>query len=46
MTNLAPPQTLGRAPVFFDATGNRWRRNLTLLLAAMLMLPLGASYAA
>lgn len=46
MTNLAPPQTLGRAPVFFDATGKRWQRILNLLLAAMLMVPLGGSYAA
>ena len=46
MTNLAPPQTLGRAPVFFDAPGKRWRRILTLLLAAVLIAPSGGSYAA
>ncbi|MCU1515949.1 MAG: glycosyl transferase [Pseudarthrobacter sp.] len=42
MTIPAPPPSLGRAPVFFDESGNRWRRITSILLAALLAVALSA----
>jgi biofilm PGA synthesis N-glycosyltransferase PgaC len=42
MAKPAPPPALGRAPVFFDATGQRWHRVLSLMLAAVLLVVLSA----
>ena len=42
MTIPAPPQPLGRPPVFFDASGKRWRRILGLLFACLLIVVLSA----
>jgi poly-beta-1,6 N-acetyl-D-glucosamine synthase len=42
MTKPAPPHSTGRAPVFFDATGYRWQRVLSLLLAGVLLVVLSA----
>jgi poly-beta-1,6 N-acetyl-D-glucosamine synthase len=40
MTTPAPHFPVGRAPVFFDATGNRWRRILSLVVALVLLVVL------
>lgn len=40
MTKSAPPSSRDRAPVFFDPTGNRWQRVMSLLLAFVLLLVL------
>ena len=40
MTAPAPQISPGRAPVFFDATGNRWRRILSLVFAGLLLVVL------
>ncbi|SLK13840.1 bifunctional polysaccharide deacetylase/glycosyltransferase family 2 protein [Arthrobacter sp. P2b] len=40
MTDPAPQISPGRAPVFFDATGNRWRRILSLVFAGLLLVVL------
>lgn len=43
MAKPASKTSRGRAPVFFDASGNRWRRVLGLLFAAMMSVVLSTA---